>query len=229
MPKTWDGIKPKDLIGVPWMLAFALRSDGWYLRQDIIWSKPNGMPESVRDRCGKSHEYIFLLSKSPRYYFDVDAIKTPAKESTLRRVAQDIERQAVSARTFKTNGTMKAVIGGRKRQRQNDALASDDPMKRSNSFREYEYTPNVNKRSVWEVPTTPFKEAHFAVYPEKLIVDCVKAGCPENGVVLDPFMGGGTTAVVARKLNRHFIGCELNPEYVKIAEKRLKNEIGLFL
>lgn len=229
MPKTWDGIKPKDLIGVPWMLAFALRSDGWYLRQDIIWSKPNGMPESVRDRCGKSHEYIFLLSKLPRYYFDVDAIKTPAKESTLRRVAQDLEWQAVSARTSKTNGTMKAVIGGRKRQRQNDALASGDPMKRSNSFREYEYTPNVNKRSVWEVPTTPFKEAHFAVYPEKLIVDCVKAGCPENGVVLDPFMGGGTTAVVARKLNRHFIGCELNPEYVKIAEKRLKNEIGLFL
>lgn len=229
MPNTWDGIKPKDLIGIPWMLAFALRADGWYLRQDIIWSKPNGMPESVRDRCGKSHEYIFLLSKSSRYYFDADAIKTPAKDSTIRRVAQDVEHQTGSARTLKTNGTMKAVIGGRKRQKQNESLAPDDPMKRNNSFREYEYKPYANKRSVWEVPTKPFKEAHFAVYPPKLIVDCIKAGCPEGGVVLDPFMGSGTTALVARKLNRHFVGCELNPEYAQIAVDRLKDEIGLYL
>lgn len=229
MPNTWNGIKPKDLIGIPWLLAFALRADGWYLRQDIIWSKPNGMPESVRDRCAKSHEYVFLLSKSSRYYFDADAIKTPAKDSTIRRVAQDVDHQAVSSRTRKTNGTMKAVIGGRKRQKQNEFLAPDDPMKRNNSFREYEYAPYANKRSVWEVPTMPFKEAHFAVYPVKLIVDCIKAGCPEGGIVLDPFMGSGTTALVARKLNRHFVGCELNPEYVQIADDRLKNEIGLFL
>lgn len=229
MPNTWDGIKPKDLIGIPWMLAFALRADGWYLRQDIIWSKPNGMPESVRDRCVKSHEYIFLLSKSSRYYFDGDAIKTPAKESTIRRVAQDVEHQAGSSRTLKTNGTMKAIIGGRKRQKQNEYLAHGDPMKRNNSYREYEYKPYANKRSVWEVPTMPFKEAHFAVYPVKLIVDCIKAGCPEDGIVLDPFMGSGTTALVARKLNRHFVGCEINKDYVQIADERLKNEIGLFL
>ena len=229
MPKVWAGVKPKDLIGIPWMLAFALRADGWYWRADIVWHKPNPMPESVTDRPTKAHEYILLFAKSPRYYFNAEAIKQPAQPSTIARVAQDIEYQAGSARSLKTNGRMKAVIGGRKRQKQNDSLDPSNPMFRNNSYREYEYTTLVNKRSVWEVPTMPFKEAHFAVYPEKLIVDCIKAGCPNDGLVLDPFMGGGTTAVVSRKLNRHFIGCELNPEYVKIAEKRLKNEIGLFL
>lgn len=214
IPKGWAGIKSKDLIGIPWMLAFALRADGWYLRQDIIWSKPNPMPESVTDRCCKSHEYIFLLSKSARYYFDADAIKQPAKPSTLIRVASDVEHQAVSARR------MKAVIGGRKRQRANEFLDSSDPMFRHNSYREYEYTDRVNKRSVWEVATTPFSGAHFAVYPETLIVDCIKAGCPENGVVLDPFMGAGTTALVAKKLNRHFVGVELNPANVELSLKR---------
>ena len=214
IPKVWAGIKSKDLIGIPWMLAFALRADGWYLRQDIIWSKPNPMPESVTDRCCKSHEYIFMLSKSARYYFDADAIKQPAKPSTLTRVAQDVEHQAVSARR------MKAVIGGRKRQRANESLDSSDPMFRHNSHREYEYTDRVNKRSVWEVATTPFHGAHFAVYPEALIVDCIKAGCPENGVVLDPFMGAGTTALVAKKLNRHFVGVELNPANVELAYRR---------
>lgn len=214
IPKGWAGIKSKDLIGIPWMLAFALRADGWYLRQDIIWSKPNPMPESVTDRCCKSHEYIFLLSKSARYYFDADAIKQPAKPSTLIRVASDVEHQAVSARR------MKAVIGGRKRQRANEFLDSSDPMFRHNSYREYEYTDRVNKRSVWEVATTPFNGAHFAVYPEALIVDCIKAGCPENGIVLDPFMGAGTTALVAKKLNRHFVGVELNPANVELSLKR---------
>lgn len=220
MPKGWDGIKSKELIGIPWMLAFALRADGWYLRQDIIWSKPNPMPESVTDRCCKSHEYIFLLSKSGKYYFDAEAIKQLAKPSTLVRVAQDVEHQVGSSRTLKTNGRMKAVIGGRKRQRANESLDPSDPMFRHNSYREYEYTDRVNKRSVWEVATTPFNGAHFAVYPEALIVDCIKAGCPENGVVLDPFMGAGTTALVAKKLNRNFVGCEINPANIELAYRR---------
>lgn len=192
MPKTWDGIKAKDLIGIPWMLAFALRRNGWYLRQEIIWHKPNAMPESVKDRCGKSHETIFLLSKSPNYYFDYKAIQ---QEGEVR------ER--------------KEVIGGR-----NPYYAG--------SNREFEYTGVVNKRSVWTVPVKPFIGAHFATFPDTLIVDCVKAGCPAGGLVLDPFMGSGTTAVVARKLDRNYIGFELNPEYVEISNKRIANELGFF-
>lgn len=227
--QSLTGIKNKDLIGIPWMLAFALRTDGWYLRQDIIWAKPNPMPESVRDRCTKAHEYIFLLSKSKRYYFDNEAIKQPAKESTLRRVEQDVENQEGSDRVpCKTNGRMKAVIGGRKRENINDSLDANDPMHRNNTFREYEYTGFANKRSVWEVPTIGMKEAHFATYPEKLIVDCIKAGCPEKGIVLDPFMGSGTTAIVAGKLGRQYIGYELNSEYLAIAERRIRNELGMF-
>ncbi len=223
-PKTWPGIKPKDLIGIPWMLAFALRADGWYLRQDLIWSKSNPMPESVTDRCTKSHEYIFLLSKSAKYFYDADAIKQPAKPSTLARVSRDVEHQTGSAHA-QTNGRIKAVIGGRKRQRANEFLDPSDPMYRLNSAREYEYTDRVNKRSVWEVSTKPFKEAHFAVFPENLIVPCILAGCPEGeGIVLDPFMGSGTTALVACKLHRHFAGCDLNPDYVAMAMKRTSNE-----
>lgn len=191
--------KPKDLIGIPWMLAFALRADGWYLRQDIIWSKPNPMPESVTDRFCKSHEYIFLLSKSPKYYFDVEAIK---------------EKGVIPAGT-------KAGKGGEERRAQAGVNGRNPEYKIYDGMR--------IKRDVWTVNTKPFSEAHFAVFPEKLIVDCIKAGCPEHGIVLDPFMGSGTTACVARKLNRNFIGFELNPEYIAIAEKRLYNELGMFL
>lgn len=197
--------KVKDLIGIPWMLAFALRNDGWYLRQDIIWSKPNPMPESVTDRCTKSHEYIFLLSKSSRYFFDSSSIKQPAKLSSIKRLSQDIASQKGSSRSLKTNGTMKAVIG--------DHTSS---------------WPKVNKRSVWEVSVNKSKSNHFATFPEKLILDCIKAGCPVNGVVLYPFMGSGTTAVVACKLGRHFIGFELNPDYVSLSRDRLRNELGMF-
>lgn len=221
MPNVWEGIKPKDLIGIPWMLAFALRHAGWYLRQDIIWEKSNCMPESVKDRCVKSHEYIFLFSKSSKYYFDSEAIKQQAKPSTMKRVSQDLEHQTGYTRSLKKNGTMKAVIGGRKRANQNGILDDSNPMFRSNTDREYEYTDYANKRSVWTVSTAHCKEMHFAVFPEKLIVDCIKAGCPEHGIVLDPFMGSGTTAVVAKKLNRHYLGSELNPDYIRIAEKRL--------
>ena len=152
-----EGLKEKDLIGIPWMLAFALRADGWYLRQDIIWSKGNPMPESVRDRCTKSHEYIFLLSNSQNYYFDVDTIKEQSRR----------------------------------------------------------------KRSVWNVNVKPNKQAHFATYPPELITPCILAGSEENDIVLDPFMGSGTTAMVARSLGRYYIGCELHEEYNNLIQERV--------
>ena len=232
------GLKPKDLIGVPWMLAFALRANGWWLRQDIIYSKPNPMPESVTDRCTKSHEYIFLLTKSARYYYDADAIKEPIKDSSIARLNQNIENQAGSIRVpGKTNGPMKAVRPhGIIRDRLLD-YDSKEAKLRSNVARggfnsEHELPISdgmANKRSVWTVTTKPFSEAHFATFPEDLIAPCIKAGCPEDGVVLDPFMGAGTTAIVARKLNRNYIGIELSPEYIKIAEKRIQKELGMFL
>lgn len=200
--KITGDLKAKDLIGIPWMAAFALRSSGWYLRQDIIWNKPACLLESVQDRCTKSHEYIFLLSKSNKYYYDNEAIKEPIAESTVLRMAQDVDNQKGSNRQpGKANGNMKCV-GGKSQLR--------------------------NKRSVWTVPTARFSEAHFATFPEDLIVDMIKAGCPETGTVLDPFIGAGTTALVASKLNRNYIGFELNPEYIKIAEKRIYDQIGLF-
>lgn len=225
--KKWqhDTIKPKDLIGIPWMLAFALRADGWCLRQDIIWSKPNPMPESVSDRCTKAHEYIFLLSKSPRYHFDNDAIKEQSRGWNGSRFEDGknlINHPNVGKnRQKKPTGWEDTGQGGH------------GSFHRDGRAKEIEYTNGIpekkSKRSVWTVAPNPFKEAHFATFPEDLIVPCILAGCREGGVVLDPFMGAGTTAIVARKLNRHFAGCDLNPEYVAIAEKRLKNEIGLFL
>ena len=233
------GLKPKDLIGIPWMVAFALRADGWYLRQDIIWAKPNPMPESVTDRCTKAHEYIFLMSKSARYYYDADAIKQPVVDATVLRLAQQIEKQKGSERVpGKTNGNMKAVGPGRK-PRPDDSRGGNQGSERGipamaidgngvkNHSGYFDSCGNLigegmaNKKSVWVVPTMPFSEAHFATFPEDLIVPCIKAGCPEGGTVLDPFMGAGTTALVAHKLNRNYIGTELNPEYCQIAEKRI--------
>ena len=156
------GYKEKDLIGIPWMLAFALRKDGWYLRQDIIWNKPNPMPESVRDRCTKSHEYLFLLSKNQNYYFDVDVIKEPTRR----------------------------------------------------------------KRSVWNVQTKPYKDAHFAVYPPELIEPCILASSQQNDIILDPFMGSGTTAMVAKSLGRYYIGCELHEDYGKLIQNRISQQGG---
>jgi len=196
--RTGEGLKSKDLIGVPWMCAFALRSNGWYLRQDIIWHKPNPMPESVTDRCTKAHEYIFLMSKSAKYYYDQLSIKEDCK--TFDNSNRDRD-------TTKLNNTP-----GRTKMK---GLKTN----------QYE---KANKRSVWTVNTKPYQDAHFATFPEELIVDCIKAGCPENGIVLDPFSGAGTTALVSRKLNRNFIGIELNPEYIKIAENRLYKELGMF-
>ena len=214
-----SGYKNKDLIGIPWMLAFALRADGWYLRQDIIWAKPNPMPESVRDRCTKSHEYLFLLSKSPKYYFDDEAISEPVAASTIARLGQDIEKQQGSSTPSKNNGNMKAVApryGGKKYTEQPDKFY------RTKSGNAYNYRPRRKKRDVWTVSTRPYKEAHFATFPEKLIEPCILAGTTKSGgVVLDPFSGAGTTGVVCAKNGRAFIGIELNPEYVAMAEKRI--------
>jgi DNA modification methylase len=213
------GCKPKDLIGVPWMLAFALRDDGWYLRQDIIWAKPNPMPESVKDRCTKSHEHIFLLSKSPRYYFDGEAIAEPVAESTIKRVSQDLENQQGSYTPSKGNGKMKAVVryGGK------EYTENPDVFNRTKSGNMYDFRPKRNKRDVWTVTTKPFKGAHFATFPPNLIEPCVLAGCPVGGVVLDPFMGSGTTGVVAQQHGRNFCGIELNPEYLTMAAARIEN------
>jgi DNA modification methylase len=223
-------LKEKDLIGIPWMLAFALRADGWYLRQDIIWSKPNPMPESVTDRCTKSHEYIFLLSKSQKYFYNHEAIKTPVVDSSIDRLKQsNIDNQNGSDRVpGKVNGNMKAVSSGNKHRK----VGSERGCPEDSGSNVCASVPwegvMANKRSVWTVTTKPFKEAHFATFPEDLIVDCIKAGSKEEDLILNPFMGAGTTAIVARKLNRNYVGFELNPTYVEICERRLYNELGMF-
>ena len=213
-------LKAKDLVGIPWMLAFALRADGWYLRQDIIWAKPNPMPESVRDRCTRSHEYIFLLGKSARYYYDGDAIAQKCKPATFARLSQqNLPNQHGSDRVpGKTNGPMKACFGGR--------IKSVESRKHTRLQSGREDNGNylergANKRSVWTVTTKPFKGAHFATFPRDLIEPCILAGCPVGGTVLDPFIGSGTTALVAQNLKRNAVGVELNAAYIEIAAKRL--------
>ena len=196
-PQTPDGLKPKDLVGMPWRVALALQADGWYLRSDIIWHKPNPMPESVTDRCTKSHEYIFLLSKSAQHYYDNEAIREPyqsKKEKPRNKAAE---------------GYNNSYVGGRW----------------SEGVRDYYSAGKRNKRSVWTVTTKQFKEAHFATFPPDLIKSCILAGCPKDGIVLDPFMGSGTTGMVAAMYQRNFIGFELNPEYCKMAEKRINKYI----
>jgi len=186
-----NGLKEKDLIGIPWLFAFAMRNDGWYLRQDIIWHKPNPMPESVRDRCTKSHEYIFLFSKNKKYHYDNEAIKEPAKDWGTRD---------------RTNG---------KYHNEGTGLQPHSGLTKS--------YPTKNKRSVWSVTVKPYKEAHFATYPPDLIEPCILAGSEEGDTVLDPFMGAGTTAAVAKSLNRHYIGCELNEGYGNLIQKRIQD------
>ena len=200
--KTPSGYKYKDMIGVPWQLAFALRADGWYLRQDIIWNKPNCMPEAVKDRCTKSHEYLFLLAKSERYYFDAQAIREPATS------------EKGNARTFRGGG---AYTGGR-------AHDNSAQVKRESHGNVENQTGHRNKRDVWTISTNGFRGAHFAVFPEKLVEPCILAGCPAGGLVLDPFMGSGTTGVVAKRLGRDFVGVEINPDYVEMAAARMASE-----
>lgn len=187
------GLKDKDLIGIPWMLAFALRADGWYLRQDIIWHKPNPMPESVTDRCTKAHEYLFLLSKSERYYFDNEAIKEPAVYAGDNRGARKDSRRGTEC------NSMSGVTGETR-----------------------------NRRSVWTVATTPYSGAHFATFPPSLIEPCILAGSRVGDVVLDPFMGSGTTAQVAIKLGRQYLGCELNPAYADLQNDRTAQDAFIF-
>lgn len=191
-----NGYKNKDLIGIPWMLAFALRADGWYLRQDIIWHKPNPMPESVKDRCTKSHEYIFLLSKNPHYYFDAEAICEPAKPDNSVRDRDHTKLNNTPGRT------------------------------KMNGLKTNQYTTR-NKRDVWSIPTKGDSIAHFATFPEKLVEPCILAGSRRGGVILDPFFGSGTTGRVAVANGRDYIGIELNPDYVKIANKKTEVQIGL--
>ncbi|KMO86091.1 hypothetical protein AB840_10105 [Megasphaera cerevisiae DSM 20462] len=210
----------KNLLGIPWKVAFALQSDGWILRQDIIWHKTNPMPESVRDRCTKSHEYIFLMTKQTKYYFDNDAIKEPISKSTEKRVKElNIENQLGSNRHPRSSHPMKAVInsryGGKK------YTENPDKFYRTKSGNMYDYRPLRNKRDVWEISAKGFKGAHFATFSEELITPCILAGCPEKGIVLDPFMGSGTTGVAAIHNNRNYVGIELNPEYVEMAEHRI--------
>ena len=225
--KTPDGLKGKDLIGIPWKVAFALQNDGWILRQDIIWAKSNPMPESVKDRCTKSHEYIFLFSKQPKYYFDADAIAEPLAASSVARLSQNIDGQKGSDRVpGKTNGTMKAVgRGGKNAFRGQGANRTGDTAAANRGGRDMKdigmASEKRNKRSVWNVSTKPFKEAHFATFPPDLIEPCVLAGCPEGGTVLDPFGGAGTTALVAERTGRNSVLCELNADYAAIARKRL--------
>lgn len=192
------GLKNKDLCGIPWRVAFALQADGWWLRQDIIWHKPNPMPESVRDRCTKAHEYVFLLSKSERYFYDAEAVSEAAICERMRGPAHHPD-------VILTNG--------------NSGLARRG------------FTGTRNRRSVWTVTTKPYSGAHFAVMPPDLVEPCIKAGCPEGGTVLDPFAGSGTTLAVAAELGRNAIGCELNPDYIALAERRIleaRQSVALF-
>ena len=220
--KPWkhEVIKRKELIGIPWRLAFALQARGWYLREDIIWAKPNPMPESVKDRCTRSHEYIFHLTKSAHYYYDAKAISEPSAESTVKRIAQDVEHQTGSSRAIgKTNGNMKACVPrycGKK------YTEHPEQFYRTKSGNAYDYRPRRNKRDVWTVSTKPCKEAHFATFPLDLIEPCILAGSVRGGVVLDPFAGSGTVGVAAVQHGREYILIKLNPAYIEIIDKRIK-------
>ncbi len=219
--KNTPGCKPKDLIGVPWMVAFALRADGWYLRSDIIWHKPNPMPESVTDRPTKSHEYIFLLSKSAQYYYDYEAIMEPLAAASISRLSQDVESQIGSTRGnggAKSNGNMKAVV--HKNLLPDGQQPNSFHLSRAEGIPDEVYTAR-NKRSVWTVTTKPYKEAHFATFPPDLIEPCILAGSREGDTVLDPFNGSGTTGAVSIKHHRNYIGIELNPAYIELTNKRL--------
>lgn len=192
-------LKNKDMIGIPWMAAFALRTDGWYLRSDIIWHKLNPTPESVKDRCTKSYEHIFLLSKSPKYFYDYKAI---SEKSVW----------AEKDKRFINGPTQSERMIGSQYQCKRSGVFSKDGLR--------------NKRDVWSVKTSGFKGAHFATFPSALVTDCIKAGCPIGGIVLDPFMGAGTTGLVSRNLERNYIGFELNPDYVAIANKRIQETMA---
>lgn len=242
-----SGLKHKDLVGIPWRVAFALQADGWYLRQDIIWHKPNPMPESVTDRCTKSHEYLFMLTKSAKYYFNNQAIKEPSKYAGDNRGARKDSRRGTKM------NSMSGVTGEFKNKRSVWTIATNNPTQTTQSIKQNNIIGNMskrgvtrtteglnlktqaektketrNKRSVWTISTKPFRGAHFAVMPEALVEPCILATSREHGTVLDPFIGSGTVGLVAQRHNRRWIGCELNPEYAKIAETRISQETNIF-
>lgn len=200
-----EGCKPKDMIGIPWMLAFSLRDSGWYLRNDIIWMKENPMPESVKDRCARCYEHIFLFSKSRKYHFDHKAISEPISPATAQRL-----KRAISG-SNKFGGAIPGQAQQQTINRSREHGAITDDM----------INPLRNKRDVWVINTVPYKGGHYAAYPPKLVETCLLAGCPESGVVLDPFFGSGTTGMVARQMGRHYVGIELNPEYTELAKARI--------
>jgi len=202
------GLKPKDLVGIPWRVAFALQADGWYLRQDIIWHKPNPMPESVTDRCTKAHEYVFLLSKSARYYYDAEAVREPLGDWSKKALVSDWKR---GVRNVPPGQTEQGRIKGGGVGGYGDTI---NPAGR-------------NRRSVWTVPTQPYSGAHYATFPPALIAPCILAGCPQGGTVLDPFGGSGTTGEVAEVNGRNSVLIELNPQYVELAKRRT-GQGGLF-
>lgn len=226
-------LKPKDLCMIPNRLAIALQCAGWWVRSEIIWAKPNPMPESVTDRPAQSHEKIFLLTKSPRYFYDAEAVRKPAADASIKRWDQDIENQTGSTRANggkKTNGNMKAV-GGRTREvpprnkgYKNHTTLNEVPTGHGRNLRNYEPAPV----QVWEFATRPFKEAHFATFPPELAERCIKAGCPQGGVVFDPFGGAGTTGLVADRLGLDAVLIELNDDYIDIASKRIVDDNPMF-
>lgn len=222
-----SGLKTKDLIGIPWMLAFALRADGWYLRQDIIWHKPNPMPESVKDRCTKSHEYIFLLSKSDKYYFDFEAIQEEATGYDGRKDTMLKGSPKYADGTYFPRGGANSMSKNGHERWKFKNLADKGQQPNSMHKRRAEGQSDIlyavrNKRSVWTVTTKPYSGAHFATYPEDLIKPCILAGSREGDLVLDPFNGAATTGVVCKRLKREYLGIELNPEYVDISNERLQ-------
>jgi DNA modification methylase len=231
IPNRWGSgqnkvkeLKSKDLIGIPWRVAFALQADGWYLRQDIIWAKPNPMPESVTDRCTKSHEYIFLLSKSSQYYFDAESIK---EKAIYAITSEDHRPPGIVRDRIYGYESKEAKLRGRTVTVTHGGITIRHPKGKHGNGQQSPKTfvEKRNKRSVWTVLTRPYAGAHFATFPEKLIVPMIHAGCPPEGIVFDPFMGAGTTALVAQKLKRNFLGIELNPEYIKIAKWRLAQKV----
>lgn len=234
---TPNGLKPKDLCMIPNRIAIALQDAGWWVRSEIIWGKPNPMPESVTDRPATAHEKVFLLTKSAKYWYDADAVRAPAAESSEARLAQNIEAQKGSDRAnggTKTNGSMKAV---RKKDKQRghsrahagfndrwDQMSKAEQSENGRNLRNYEPAP----LEAWNIATHAFSEAHFATFPPALVVPCILAGCPKDGVVLDPFGGSGTVGMVADRLGRDSILIELNPEYCDIAKRRIENDAGMF-
>lgn len=253
------GLKPKDLVGIPWMLAFALRSDGWYLRQEIIWAKPNPMPESVTDRCTKAHESLFLLTKSARHHFDMKAIAEPVAESSIVRLEtgepprfggskygdlQTEETRTKSGKAWKGPDGWDTTKGeGGHGSIHKHGRGGKNAFRGQGSNRDGENGPanrdgrdmrgvgaglTRNKRSVWTIATEPFKEAHFATYPTKLVEPCIRAGCKPGGLVLDPFTGSGTTGLVALREGRSFVGIELNPDYAEMARRRIADDCPMF-